>query len=79
MKLANRQIERDRSAVERPDVETSCLRLGCTICLALTSQEFPMAEISPLRRYMIDDMMARTLLPARQQSYIDGPAQRSDS
>jgi hypothetical protein len=33
-----------------------------------------MAEISPLRRRMIDDTMARTLLPARQQSYIDGPA-----
>jgi len=28
-----------------------------------------MAEISPLRRRMIDDMMIRNLSPATQQSY----------
>jgi hypothetical protein len=29
-----------------------------------------MAEISPLRRRMIDDMMIRNLSPATQQSYL---------
>ena len=29
-----------------------------------------MAEISPLRRRMIDDMMVRNLSPATQQSYL---------
>jgi hypothetical protein len=32
----------------------------------LVRQEFPMAEISPLRRRMIDDMMIRNLSPAAQ-------------
>jgi integrase/recombinase XerD len=36
----------------------------------LIRQEFPMAEISPLRRRMIDDMMIRNLSPATQQSYL---------
>ena len=36
----------------------------------LYRQEFPMAEISPLRRRMIDDMMIRNISPATQQSYI---------
>jgi hypothetical protein len=30
----------------------------------LISQEFSLAEISPLRRRMIDDMMIRNLSPA---------------
>jgi integrase/recombinase XerD len=32
----------------------------------LIRQEFPMAEISPLRRRMIDDMMIRNLSPTQQ-------------
>src|SRR5205809_4655309 len=40
-------------------------------------QGFPMAEISPLRRRMIDDMMIRNLSPATQQSYLYAIAQFS--
>jgi site-specific recombinase XerD len=36
----------------------------------LIRQEFAMAEISPLRRRMIDDMMIRNLSPTTQQSYL---------
>src|SRR5262249_40779765 len=32
---------------------------------------FPMAEISPLRRRMIEDMTVRNLSPATQQSYLN--------
>ena len=32
---------------------------------------FPMAEISPLRRRMIEDMAVRNLSPATQQSYLN--------
>ena len=31
-----------------------------------------MAEISPLRRRMIEDMTVRNLSPATQQSYLNG-------
>src|SRR5271166_6049339 len=33
-------------------------------------QEFQMAEMSPLRRRMIEDMTIRNLSPATQQSYL---------
>jgi hypothetical protein len=36
----------------------------------LNRQEPPMAEISPMRRRMIEDMAVRNLSPATQQSYI---------
>jgi integrase/recombinase XerD len=36
-----------------------------------------MAEISPLRRRMIDDMTIRNLSPATQQSYIYAVAKSS--
>jgi hypothetical protein len=39
-------------------------------CNPLSDRRFQMAEISPLRRRMIEDMTVRNLSPATQQSYI---------
>src|SRR5258708_8338138 len=38
---------------------------------------FPMAEISPLRRRMIEDMTVRNLSPATQQSYLSAVSKLS--
>ena len=40
-------------------------------------QEFQMAETSPLRRRMIEDMTIRNLSPATQRSYIHAVAKFS--
>src|SRR6516164_1670946 len=40
-------------------------------CPTLQTGGFPMAEISPLRRRMIEDMTVRNLSPATQQSYLN--------
>src|SRR6516162_10667071 len=43
--------------------------MGCQ-SPTLQTGGFPMAEISPLRRRMIEDMTVRNLSPATQQSYL---------
>ena len=43
-------------------------RMGCS--KPPLRQEFQMAEMSPLRRRMIEDMTIRNLSPATQQSYL---------
>src|SRR5208283_217485 len=43
-------------------------RMGCS--KPTLRQEFQMAEMSPLRRRMIEDMTIRNLSPATQQSYL---------
>src|ERR1700689_5907526 len=48
---------------------SSCLR-GWGVQKPPLRQEFQMAEMSPLRRRMIEDMTIRNLSPATQQSYI---------
>ena len=35
-----------------------------------SGQEFQMADLSPLRRRMIEDMSVRNMSPATQRSYI---------
>lgn len=44
---------------------------------ALWTGGFPMTEISPLRRRMIEDMTVRNLSPATQQSYLNAVAKLS--
>jgi hypothetical protein len=48
----------------------SCLRRLRVLEAHPFRQEFSMAEISPLRRRMIEDMTVRNLSPATQQSYL---------
>jgi integrase/recombinase XerD len=43
-------------------------RMGCS--KPPLRQEFQMADMSPLRRRMIEDMTIRNLSPATQQSYV---------
>src|SRR5208337_3352958 len=43
-------------------------RMGC--CSPVSDRSFQMAEMSPLRRRMIEDMTIRNLSPATQQSYL---------
>jgi integrase/recombinase XerD len=50
---------------------TSCLRGSWVFKPTLQTGGFPMAEISPLRRRMIEDMTVRNLSPATQQSYLN--------
>jgi len=53
-------------------IVTSCLR-GSWVFRSLTLETggFPLAEISPLRRRMIEDMTVRNLSPATQHSYLN--------
>src|SRR5246127_2136421 len=55
---------------------SSCLR-GWGVQKPPLRQEFQMAETSPLRRRMIEDMTIRNLSPATQRSYIHAVAKFS--
>src|SRR6516162_4916556 len=48
---------------------SSCLR-GWGVRSPLSDRRFEMAEMSPLRRRMIEDMTIRNLSPATQRSYL---------